>query len=192
MVPGRDHRTTPAWDCRTGDDDRTVTGAGGGLCGSLRTGGTAHKALAALLADDRVTLYGAKTGTIDSLGDIAEDPRRCARWNQAHAVAGQRTQPYQLTCGAAIDDDGLLLLAFGVHTPTGVIPLTLALRFERVGATAATFAARHYLAAIIAYFTGAWATTPAASPSTPSSASSSTARTPTAPAASPAPATRAR
>ena len=151
---------TPAWDCKEGGETSTVTGAGGGLCGSLRPGGTANRALGGLFADPRVTLYAAKTGTIDSLGDIAEDPRRCARWNQAHTVAGQRAQPYRLACGAPIDDDGLLLLAFGVHTDAGVIPFTLALRYERVGATAATFAARHYLAAILAYFTGAWSSTP--------------------------------
>ncbi len=158
---------TPTWDCRAGDDAATVAGAGGGLCGSLRPGGTAGKAMAGLLADPRVTLYGAKTGTIDALGDITEDRRRCERWNRAHAIAGQRGQPYQLVCGAPIDDDGLLLLAFGVNTPTGVVPFTLALRFERVGATAATFAARHYVAAIIAYFTGAWSSTAPADGPTP-------------------------
>ena len=109
--------------------------------------------------DARVALYGAKTGTIDSLGDIAEERRRCERWNRAHVIAGQRSQPYQLACDQPIDDDGLLLLAFGVKTPGSVVPFTLALRFERVGATAATFAARHYVAAIVAYFTGAWSST---------------------------------
>ncbi|HVV88031.1 MAG TPA: hypothetical protein VHE35_33550, partial [Kofleriaceae bacterium] len=173
-VPARG--TTPGWDCKAGDEANTVTGPGGGLCGSLRPGGTASKALSPLFADPRITLYAAKTGTIDSLGDIAEDPRRCARWNRSHTVAGQRAQPYQIACGKPIDDDGLLLLAFGVHTSGGVIPFTLALRFERVGATAATFAARHYLAAILAYFTGGWsASEPPASPpasTAPSSAAS--------------------
>jgi len=180
----------PSWDCRTGEHDGTVTGAGGGLCGSLRNG-TSRVALQKLFADDRIVFYGAKTGTIDSLGDIVEDRQRCERWNRAHTVAGKRSaQPYRLDCERAIDDDSLLLVAFGIRTPTGVVPFTLGLRFERAGKGTASLAARHYLTAIAAYFTASWSVSspaPAASgsalawPRSPSSSSSPSPASPSAP-----------
>ena len=37
----------------------------------------------ALLADPTIVVYGAKTGTIDSLADIARRPKACAAWNAA-------------------------------------------------------------------------------------------------------------
>jgi hypothetical protein len=151
-----------------------VTGAGGGLCGSLRNG-TSRAALNRMFADQRIVFYGAKTGTIDSLGDIVEDRARCERYNRSHTIAGGRgEQPYQLDCDHGVDDDSLLLVAFGVRTPGGVVPLTLGLRYERVGKGVASFAARHYLAAIVAYFTGSWsASSPASSASSPASSSTS-------------------
>ena len=180
----------PAWDCAARGRDATVTGAGGGLCGSLQSG-TSQAALARLLADPRLVFYGAKTGTIDSLGDVGEDRARCERWNRVHTVAGQRAQPYRLDCDGAIDDDSLLLVAFGVRTPGGVVPFTLGLRFERVGKTAASHAAPHYIAAIAAYFTGAWSSAPPSSAAS-SPASSSSKTDPGRDAPSPAPAGRGR
>jgi hypothetical protein len=163
----------PSWDCRTGERGTTVTGAGGGLCGSLRTG-TSHAALGKLFADERLVFYGAKTGTIDSLGDIVEDRVRCEKWNRAHAVAGGRgAQPYQLDCEHGVGDDSLLLVAFGVKTPAGVVPFTLGLRYERVGKGVASFAARDYIAAIAAYFTGSWSAAPASPPAASSTSSPS-------------------
>lgn len=182
--------TLPDWDCKTGDKDGTVTGAGGGLCGSLRTG-TSRAALERLFADDRIVFYGAKTGTIDSLGDQAESARTCERWNRQHTIAGARTQPYHLDCARGVEDDSLLLVAFGVKTPTGVVPMTLALRFQRVGKGVASFAARHYLAAIVAYFTGSWSSVPA-SPADASDPASKASSSPPSPSPSTKPPTKPR
>ncbi len=166
----------------------TVRGATGGLCGVVRGRGTAARAMRSVLADPRIELYGAKSGTIDSQGDVAEDPGKCARANARRTVAGRPAraseQPYWLACGEPVPDDSLFLVAFGVRTAGGVERFTLGLRFERVGKSAATIAARHYLATVAAYVTGAWSA-PAAASSAPAAASSSPASA-SSPAASPA------
>jgi hypothetical protein len=117
--------------------ERTVRGPAGGLCGVLRGRGTAVRAMRALYDDPRIVLYGAKSGTIDSLGDVAEDPAKCARANARKTIAGRperaEDQPYWLQCGKPVPDDSLFLIAFGVKTDRGVIPFTLGLRFERIG-----------------------------------------------------------
>ncbi len=100
----------PDWSCVDVSAARTdsVLGAGGGLCGVVQAGGTAHAGLAPLATNPRVTVYGAKTGTTDSLVVIAQHPAACAAWNASHA------QVAQLTCGKRPPDDSLLVLAFGV------------------------------------------------------------------------------
>jgi hypothetical protein len=64
-------------------------------------------------------------------------------------------QPYWLGCGRGQSgiDDSLLLLSFGVVDDTGtIVPLSLALRFQRSGAGLATHVARHYVDVIRDYF----------------------------------------
>jgi hypothetical protein len=93
--------------------------------------------LAPRLADPDLVFYGAKTGTIDSLGDIAEDRRACEAWNRAHTVPGAREQPYHLDCRTPDRrelNDSLLVVGFGVRVDAGrIVPLTLALRYQRSG-----------------------------------------------------------
>ncbi|MGE5184109.1 MAG: hypothetical protein ACM31C_18695, partial [Acidobacteriota bacterium] len=136
----------PAWSCG-GDAARTtnVLGAGGGLCAVVEPGGTAHAGVAALLSDPRVVLYGAKTGTTDSLASVAARPAACAAWNASHTAASQ------LACGKRPPDDSLLVLAFGVVTPRGTIPLVLALQLQRGGTGAAAHAAPAFVDAIARY-----------------------------------------
>jgi hypothetical protein len=135
-----------------------------------------------LLDDPRFVLYGAKSGTIDSLGDITEDLAKCERYNRRRTVAGRplrvADQPYWLSCGKPVADDSLFLVAFGVRTDRGIERFTLGLRFERVGKSAATVAARHYLAAIAAYFTGAWSTPAASKPASPTASASASSPSP--------------
>jgi len=136
----------PAWSCATaGARDNTVLGAGGGLCGVVQPGGTAHAGVKELLADPELVIYGAKTGTIDSLADIARSPRACARWNATHVPAAK------LQCGRAPPDDSLLVIAFGVVTPKGIIPITLGIQLQRAGKSAATSAAPTFVQAIAHY-----------------------------------------
>jgi hypothetical protein len=69
--------------------------------------------------------------TVDSLGDIVEKPAACAAFNKVHPA------PYQLDCanpGRNELNDSLLVVGFGVKQPGGsVVPLTLVLRYQRVG-----------------------------------------------------------
>jgi hypothetical protein len=132
-----------------------------GLCEALRSG-TASRALGGLLSDPGLLVYGAKTGTIDSLADIAERPAACRRFNQAHTLTDRprraADQPYWLPCGKQRGtagqrlDDSLLVLSFAVPTATGAVPLTLGLRFRRAGAGFATAVASHYLTVVRDYF----------------------------------------
>jgi hypothetical protein len=148
--------SAPRTDCSrtpwTGDPVRD------GLCEVVRSG-TASRALAGLLSDPGVVIYGAKTGTIDSLADIAERPAACARFNQAHTLpdrpARADQQPYWLDCGAraTTPDDSLLLISFGVPTARGgMVPLTLGIRFQRAGAGFASELAPHFIAVVRDYF----------------------------------------
>ncbi len=145
----------PPWNCR---DDAPGASVQGGLCEVLRTG--TARLLRDLLDDARFTFHGAKTGTIDSLADVVESRTACGSFRTGHTVADRparaQTQPYWLPCGKeqspADVNDSLLLLSLSVHTPTGDVPLTLGLRFQRSGPGFATRVARHYLAVIHAYF----------------------------------------
>jgi hypothetical protein len=133
----------------------TVRGVDGGLCAVMRPGGTAHAALSSLLDDPRVAIYGGKTGTIDSLADIARRPKACAAWNARHTIADRPRdrahQPGWLDCGATPPDDSLFVLAFGVVTPRGTIPITVGVQLQRGGKGAAARATRLYVDAITAY-----------------------------------------
>ncbi|HUJ63194.1 MAG TPA: hypothetical protein VLX92_32070, partial [Kofleriaceae bacterium] len=137
----------PSWSCADTSTRTTgVIGAGGGLCAVVQDGGTAHAALAATLADPHLIIYGAKTGTTDSLAEIARRPEACASWNASHVAA------LQLTCGKRPPDDSLFVVAFGVVTSHGTIPITLAIQLQRGGSGAAAHAAPAVMNAIASYF----------------------------------------
>jgi hypothetical protein len=128
-----------------------------GLCRSIHDG--TARALGPLLSEDGVIVYAAKTGTIDSLADVAEQRSACREFDRAHTVpdrgAVRAEQPYWLGCGRGRDDidDSLLLLSFGVVDHKGaIVPLTLALRFQRSGPGLATAVARHYVDVTRQYF----------------------------------------
>ena len=146
----------PAERCTAGGGRAgAVLGDAGGLCGVLRAGGTAARAFADLLGRDDVVLYGAKTGTIDTLGDVAERRRACEAWNRAHTIPGAARQPYHLTCGAAPPDDSLFLVSFAVKVDGALVPLTLGVQLERTGKGVAPHVARAHLDAIVAHLRGA-------------------------------------
>src|SRR5215831_11612011 len=69
--------------------------------------------LGALLSEPKIIVYGAKTGTIDSLADIARKQASCESWNERHPRATQ------LECGKTPPDDSLFVIAFGVVTSRG-------------------------------------------------------------------------
>ncbi len=156
----------PTWRCQAADASRSasasgmpsasVRGEGGGLCAVIAEGGTAHRAVAQLFSDARLTLYGAKTGTIDSLATVARNRKSCEAWNRRHTVAGQplalASQPGWLECGKAPPDDSLFVLAFSVATPAGPVPLTLGISLQRAGKGSAARLAPHLIAAIADYF----------------------------------------
>ena len=137
---------TPAWSCnKTDGRASTVLGADGGLCAVMQTAGTAHVHLGALLADPKIVIYGAKTGTIDSLADIARKQASCESWNEHHPRATQ------LTCGKTPPDDSLFVIAFGVVTPRGTIPITFGLQLQRGGKGSATRVTPEFVHAIADY-----------------------------------------
>jgi hypothetical protein len=125
---------------RTGGRDNAVLGDGGGLCGVLRSG-TGARAFADLLDSDTIVLYGAKTGTIDTLGDVVERRRACEAWNKVHTVDGKQ-QPYHLDCGRDVADDSLFVISLGVKDGDRTIPLTIGLQLERTGKGVAAQIAR--------------------------------------------------
>jgi hypothetical protein len=145
----------PAWDCANIPNDDTVAA---GICEVARTG-PAAKTLRPLLADETIAVYGVKTGTIDSLADIAEKPEACEAFRGSHTVpdrdATDGAQPYWLDCKRRASgdvNDSLLIISFGIRTDAGVVPLTLGLRFQRSGLGLATASARYYIDAIRDYF----------------------------------------
>ncbi|HEU0031863.1 MAG TPA: hypothetical protein VFQ53_14615 [Kofleriaceae bacterium] len=141
--------TLPDWSCANATGHApAVLGADGGLCGVVQPNGTAHAPLAELLADPNLVIYGAKTGTIDSLADIARSAKACRAWNASHVAAAQ------LECGKAPLDDSLFVIAFGVVTPRGTIPITLGIQLQRAGKSAASKAAPVYMRAIASYLRG--------------------------------------
>jgi len=141
--------TLPTWSCaHTGGHASKVRGEDGGLCAVVQPGGTAGGVFAGVLADPHVIVYGAKTGTTDSLADLAHDPILCDAWNRAHVAASQ------LACGKTPPDDSLFEIAFGVVTDTGTIPITLAIQLQRGGKSAAARAAPAWIAAIEHYLRG--------------------------------------
>ncbi|HVK89257.1 MAG TPA: hypothetical protein VM513_34280, partial [Kofleriaceae bacterium] len=142
--------TLPAWSCAAATGHTpSVLGADGGLCAVLRERGTAHAAAGALLAEPHVVVYGAKTGTIDTLADVARKRSSCAAWNRTH---GRRAQ---LACGKAPPDDSLFVIAFGVQTPAGAVPITLGLQLQRAGSGAAARATPAFVRAIARHVRGA-------------------------------------
>ena len=146
---------TPPGDC---SDPGYGKGVRAGLCDVVRTG-TGAAALGALVHDPQIAVYAAKTGTIDSMADIAEDPEACAMHQVGHTIADYErvsdSQPYWLQCkrraGAAINDS-LLVVSFGVRSEEGLVPLTLGLRFQRSGPGMAAAVAPHYVDVIADYF----------------------------------------
>ncbi|HEY4239861.1 MAG TPA: hypothetical protein VGM88_08595 [Kofleriaceae bacterium] len=139
--------TLPAWSCANASGRAAaVRGADGGLCAVVQEAGTAHAHVAALLADPKLVVYGAKTGTTDSLADLARKPAACRAWNEHHAAAAH------LECGKVPPDDSLFVIAFGVVTPKGTIPITLALQLQRAGTGAAAHASPAFVRAVESYF----------------------------------------
>ncbi|HEY1811737.1 MAG TPA: hypothetical protein VGG74_05230 [Kofleriaceae bacterium] len=141
--------TLPTWSCAgaTGHAAK-VRGDDGGLCAVVQPGGTAAGVFSTVLADPHVIVYGAKTGTTDSLADLAHDPVLCEAWNRTHRAESA------LVCGKTPPDDSLFVVAFGVVTDGGTIPITLALQLQRGGKSAAARAAPELIAAIAHYLRG--------------------------------------
>ncbi|HEX4456059.1 MAG TPA: hypothetical protein VH143_34600 [Kofleriaceae bacterium] len=141
--------TLPTWSCaNVGGHAAKVRGDDGGLCAVVQDGGTAHGVFASVLVDPHVVVYGAKTGTTDSLADLAHDPILCEAWNRVHVAQSQ------LACGKQPPDDSLFVVAFGVVTDTGTIPITLAIQLQRGGKSAAARSAPAWIAAIAHYLRG--------------------------------------
>jgi hypothetical protein len=139
----------PTWSCKAATGHAaTVLGADGGLCAVVQPAGTSHGALAELLADPHVVIYGAKTGTIDSLADLARSASACRTWNARHVAAAR------LECGKAPPDDSLFVIALGIVTPKGTIPITLGIQLQRGGKSAAARATPAFVHAISAYLRG--------------------------------------
>lgn len=137
---------TPSWSCsQAGGRASTVLGADGGLCAVVQTAGTAHAQIGELLRDPKVVIYGAKTGTIDSLADIARRQASCRAWNERHPRATQ------LVCGKTPPDDSLFVIAFGVVTPRGTVPITLGLQLQRAGKGSASRVTPQFVRAIADY-----------------------------------------
>jgi hypothetical protein len=147
----------PSWQCRAAAGHASqVRGADGGLCAVLAQGGTAHRAVGLLFDDPRLTLYGAKTGTIDSLATVARNRPSCEAWNRRHTVAGRplalASQPGWLECGKAPPDDSLFVIAFSIATPSGPVPITLGISLQRAGKGAAARLSPLLIAAVADYF----------------------------------------
>lgn len=140
----------PAWSCaKASGHAPTVLGADGGLCAVVQGAGTAHAHLGELLRDPSIVIYGAKTGTIDSLVDIARRPAACKAWNERHPAATQ------LACGKTPPDDSLFVIAFGVVTPRGLVPITLGLQLQRGAKGSAAHVTPELVRAIADYVRGA-------------------------------------
>ena len=141
--------TAPAWSCAraepAGGRANTVLGADGGLCAVVQATGTAHAQIAELLSDPKLVVYGAKTGTTDSLADIAHRDAACHAWNERHPPATQ------LTCGKTPPDDSLFVIAFGVVTAHGTVPITLGVQLQRGGKTSAAHVTPELVHAIADY-----------------------------------------
>jgi hypothetical protein len=136
----------PSWSCAKPERrTNTVLGAGGGLCAVVQAAGTAHGQVGELLAEPRIVVYGAKTGTTDSLAEVARRPGACRAWNAQHPAASQ------LVCGKVPPDDSLFIIAFGVVTAKGAIPITLGLQLQRGGKGSAARATPELVRAIADY-----------------------------------------
>ncbi|MGN6109290.1 MAG: hypothetical protein ACTHU0_29555 [Kofleriaceae bacterium] len=147
---------TPDWSCASATGRAaTVLGADGGLCGVVRPGGTAHATAGVLLGEPNLVVYGAKTGTTDSLAGIARRPAACRAWNE------RRPRDQQLECGKTPPDDSLFVIAFGVVTPSGTIPITLGIQLQRAGSGAASRTAPQLVREIARYLRGEAAPTSA-------------------------------
>jgi len=138
--------TIPSHACSTLPRERSVAS---GLCGVVQPGGTGFTGFSPALLDPRIVVYGAKTGTIDSLADIARRPQECARWNASHPKRAR------LACGKPTPDDSLFVVAFGVVSEGKTIPVTLALQLQRSGKGVAAQVAPQFVDAIADYLVGA-------------------------------------
>lgn len=143
---------TPAWSCaRSAGGERpeghanTVLGADGGLCAVVQAAGTAQGQIGDLLGDPKLVIYGAKTGTTDSLADIAHKDAACRAWNERHAPRAQ------LVCGKTPPDDSLFVIAFGVVTSHGTVPITLGVQLQRGGKSSAAHVTPELVRAIADY-----------------------------------------
>lgn len=126
-----------------------------GLCMTL-TEGTARRLFTRYARDRDIVFYGAKTGTMDSLDDIAENPRACRRYNQNRTLSGATEQPFQLACDTKnAANDSLLVIGFGVRDgdSDAFIPMTLALFFQRSGDGFAVHIANEFIELVRSYFT---------------------------------------
>lgn len=147
--------TPPPVCTRAAAEGRTVQAA---LCRVLVDGTGAH--LAPRLGESKIVFYGAKTGTVDSLGDIVEKKVACEAWNRAHTLVGASSQPYHLDCADAARNelnDSLFVVGFGVKLDGGgTVPFTLALRYQRVGTVPpygyAVYAVEEFLDLVADYF----------------------------------------
>ena len=119
----------PGWSCSSNapsqspEGDGIPDGVADGLCQALRQG-TLAAPMAPFLADPGLVFYGGKTGTIDSLADVAENLEACEHFRTGHTItdrpADDRSQPYWLACGekrtSALINDSLVVISFGVRT----------------------------------------------------------------------------
>lgn len=148
-----------------------------GLCAVVQRGGTASQALGPLNRDPRFIIYGAKTGTIDSLADVAEKRADCDHFAIGHTIPDQpkerAKQPYWLPCTKnrkALErvNDSLLVVSFAVRTGNegDLVPLTLGLRFQRGGLGLAALVTHHYMDVIHDYFAPPETASPESSAST--------------------------
>jgi len=139
----------PTWSCARSEPAKghasTVLGADGGLCAVVQAAGTAQGQAGELLGDPKLVVYGAKTGTTDSLADIAHKDAACRAWNERHPPASQ------LTCGKTPPDDSLFVIAFGVVTSHGTVPVTLGIQLQRGGKSSAARLAPELVRAIADY-----------------------------------------
>jgi hypothetical protein len=132
---------TPALSCaKAGGHVNTVLGADGGLRAVVQTAGIAHAHLGELLAHLR-----------------CEDRHdRLARRHRAPAglvsgVERAASTAARLVCGKAPPDDSLFVIAFGVVTPHGTIPITLGIKLQRGGKGSAAHVTPELVHAIADY-----------------------------------------
>jgi hypothetical protein len=83
--------------------------------------------------------------TVRRLADIARRPAACQAWNEHHP------RSTQLVCGKTPSDDSLFVIAFGVVTPHGTVPITFGLQLQRGAKGSASHATPDFVRAIADY-----------------------------------------